>query len=98
MPIKLAVLTAPVLTLIENAACATDSVDPSRFDEEDWTPSAAATITFYCDRCPMTARCADIILGPAKHAGFSGIAGGKVWRNGKPLPPRGYVEMTLDVG
>jgi hypothetical protein len=79
------VLNADVLRLLDQAACAHPDVDPTRFDAHYWSERARETVATYCHKCPAIASCATVILGPAKHASFTGIASGLVWRAGKPV-------------
>ena len=85
MPIKYSIYTPAVLTLQEKGACASIEVDPRWFDLDRWSTQAEAVVTFYCRQCPVMDRCAEVVMGPAKHGGYSGIAGGRVWRNGRPV-------------
>jgi len=79
------IATADVLALITHAACATPDADPARFDAHAWTDEALRTIEQFCHHCPALIPCAGVVMGPAQHSGYSGIASGKVWRNGKPI-------------
>lgn len=98
MPIKYEIYTPDVINLLDQARCAHTDVDATRFDVDHWTKDAKATIQFYCMTCPAITVCADVVMGPAKHGGYSGIAGGHVWRNGKKVrfPGRRRATETPD--
>ena len=46
---------------------------------------ALATAVEVCDACPITTECADL----AELSGYTGIAGGRAYRNGRPDTYRG---------
>ena len=68
--------------LVEHAACR--GADPSRFDHTAWSVAAEWTILDYCSVCPVTRLCERTVIGDSP-SWFDGIAGGKVWSNGRPL-------------
>ena len=84
VPLQHHILNADVLALLDAAVCAKPDIDPTLFDASQWSKQARRTIDTYCRQCPAIQQCAPVILGPGKHASFSGIASGLVWRNGKP--------------
>ena len=63
------------------AACV--GADPLYFD--DFTYPAAHVALSYCERCPMTAVCLEIVRPQKSH--YDGVAGGVVWRNGYRVRP-----------
>ncbi len=85
MPIVYRIATDDVLRLINLAACATPGTDPTLFDAHSWTDEATRTIERFCHNCTAILPCPSVVMGPATHSGFTGIAGGRVWRNGKPI-------------
>lgn len=39
-----------------------------------------------CERCPVVRRCLEVVA-PAE-SWFDGVSGGRLWRNGRPVPLR----------
>jgi hypothetical protein len=76
--------TKRVLRLNSQAACR--SADPTLFDANAWTPEARVALR-YCLECPVQLLCLTVVVTPASF--YDGVAGGMVWRNGRPVrPPR----------
>ncbi|PRH79095.1 hypothetical protein C6N75_11470 [Streptomyces solincola] len=47
-------------------------------------PATAAPALTACGRCPVVARCLEAVA-PAE-SWFDGVSGGRLWRNGRPVP------------
>lgn len=64
---------------LEGAACI--GVDPKLFNAT--TGDEAEDALSYCDRCPVTQACEDLIR-PRKSY-YDGIAAGRIWKDGAPV-------------
>lgn len=62
-----------------DAACI--GADPRLFDSIGGDPALDALS--YCERCPVTRSCEDWVKPKKSH--FDGVAGGRVWQEGKPV-------------
>jgi len=61
---------------VSDAACV--GADPGLFDDTTY-PNALVALA-YCQQCPVTEVCMDIVR-PSRSS-FDGVAAGVVWRNG----------------
>lgn len=66
---------------IEGAACI--GADPKLFNATSGDEAEDALT--YCDRCPVTQECEDLIR--PRRSLYDGVAAGKVWHNGVPVNP-----------
>ncbi|MCQ0024179.1 WhiB family transcriptional regulator [Streptomyces somaliensis DSM 40738] len=48
-----------------------------------------------CERCPVVRRCLEVVA-PAENW-FDGVSGGRLWRNGRPVPLRHRVGGAVDI-
>lgn len=69
--------------LLKDAACI--EADPRFFDAVTWEEAEPALT--YCGECPVKPICERHVLSSRPTAShFDGVAGGRVWRDGRPVP------------
>jgi hypothetical protein len=68
-----------IVTLTEKAAC--KDADPSLFDAVGGVLARYALQ--YCRNCPVQRECEEFVR--PKKSWFDGVAGGKVWSNGRRI-------------
>jgi len=67
------------MRLYLEAACL--GADPRLF--EATAGDAAADALSYCERCPVTRECEDLVR--PRRSYFDGVAAGRVWRDGRVI-------------